>query len=828
MTDPTSDAAAGPFAQAAGIYFAAKWTGILPLPARSKKAVPTGYTGHDGVDPHWPDIQAWIDGSEGAGNIALRLPHDVVGLDVDNYDDKLGLSSYGSMLAKWGPLPRTWRSSSRADGHSGIYLFSVPPGLAWPGAPRPGIEIIQYGHRYVVAWPSIHPEGGLYRWHDPGGAVALNQVPGARELPALPDAWVQGLTGGQANVDLPRAGVSGTMAREWLEQHGQGDVCADMAAEQARYVNEFATSGLSRHDIAMRATARITRMIQDGHRGGNKALLVVQVEFDRALARTAHRDADAGEWARLIDGAVDLAAAYPVRGLDPCDGDPAARAFEKAMAQQQRTTMQWTLPAFLPPPTTTAAAPAVTPEVGTVPSAPETTAGALTLAQQLLGIEIERLRAQRGARRAVDEEEAVALFRTPVWVRTLTEELQLPDNPVPFVVAQVMPAGANVLLTAQFKAGKTTLVNNLTRSLVDGQPFLDKFDVDGEHRVGLFNYEVGRDQFRVWLRDAAITNTEQVTVLNLRGYRMPLITPRIEDWIVEWLKEHGTTCWVLDPFARAFVGSGDNENDNSLVGRFLDALDIIKERAGVRELVMPTHTGRAVQEVGSERARGATRLDDWADVRWLLTVDDEDKRYFRAIGRDVDFAEVQLGYNAVTRRTFIEGPGRKKAAAADRDAEILAAVRATPGISTNGIYQIVGGGKKPTLVKIAALVQSERLRRTGDEDTGYRHFVHDGPILSMVPEVVPEGGSGGSGVVLAGGSPATFRSRNHGGSENEINEHEDPEEAEEPVTSLSLNRDQLADQTAAYRDAMLGGKKPRYEQDGTVIDAITGEVIWSP
>jgi hypothetical protein len=76
-------------------------------------------------------------------------------------------------------------------------------------------------------------------------------------------------------------------------------------------------------------------------------------------------------------------------------------------------------------------------------------------------------------------------------------------------------------------------------------------------------------------------------------------------------------------------GSGD-ENSNSDVGVFLDQLDIIKERAGVSNLILPVHTGRA-QEQGIDRARGATRLDDWADVRWLLKKT-EDGRFFQLTG----------------------------------------------------------------------------------------------------------------------------------------------------------------------------------------------------
>jgi RecA-family ATPase len=55
----------------------------------------------------------------------------------------------------------------------------------------------------------------------------------------------------------------------------------------------------------------------------------------------------------------------------------------------------------------------------------------------------------------------------------------------------------------------------------------------------------------------------------------------------------------VDPFARAFSGE---ENSNSEVGRFLEALDVVKQRAGVKDLILTTHMGRAEFERGrSER-----------------------------------------------------------------------------------------------------------------------------------------------------------------------------------------------------------------------------------
>ena len=72
-----------PYGRAADLYYGKGWRGILPLPHRRKKLPPTGFTGSAGTDPAYPDIAAWADGTEGPKNICLRLPENVIGIDVD-------------------------------------------------------------------------------------------------------------------------------------------------------------------------------------------------------------------------------------------------------------------------------------------------------------------------------------------------------------------------------------------------------------------------------------------------------------------------------------------------------------------------------------------------------------------------------------------------------------------------------------------------------------------------------------------------------------------------------------------------------------------------
>ena len=302
--------------------------------------------------------------------------------------------------------------------------------------------------------------------------------------------------------------------------------------------------------------------------------------------------------------------------------------------------------------------------------------------------EIKMSRAKRTAKKLLDAEEAASNYHTPIYVRSLTDELKLPIEEVKWTIKDVFPTGANVTLTAQYKAGKTTLINSLAKSLADGEKFLNYFDQpDHKGRIVIFNYEVSENQYRRWMNDVAIESSDKITLVHLRGKRLPLTVARVEDLVVGILKDNAAQTWILDPFARAFTGCGD-ENSNSDVGVFLDTLDVIKERAGVSNLVLPIHTGRA-QENGIDRARGATRLDDWADVRWLLKKT-QDGRFFSADGRDVLQEEQMLTFDETTRSLTLGGVDSRMAKKRGLEDMWIDVVNANPGLSTSQLSDILG------------------------------------------------------------------------------------------------------------------------------------------
>lgn len=191
-----------PYAETAAMYMAAGWANPIPIHGDGgvllgKRYPPSGYTGYDGANVSWPDMQAWIDGREGGHNIALRLPGDVVGIDVDDHDGKVGAQTIAKAEARLGPLPRAPRSTSRdPGGRSGIRVYRVPGGMNLKGAEKrfadafgEHVDILRRDHRYVMSWPSVHPDtGDTYYWY--GSEGERIEIPRPADLLDLPQAWV--------------------------------------------------------------------------------------------------------------------------------------------------------------------------------------------------------------------------------------------------------------------------------------------------------------------------------------------------------------------------------------------------------------------------------------------------------------------------------------------------------------------------------------------------------------------------------------------------------------------------------------------------------------
>lgn len=194
---------AGPYATAALAYRDAGWEGVIPVDLGDYGRVPSGWTGDNHSYPNRHHVETWLQ-TQATSNVGLRVPDSVLGIDVDCYEGTDGCGWLAWLESQLGELPPTVYSTARDDG-SRIMLFSVPPELHFLNhvertrvdgkSVKTGVELIQRRHRWVRCWPSVNRKiNRVYHWHSAGGQQ-LGRPPFMTELAALPQAWLDYLTG---------------------------------------------------------------------------------------------------------------------------------------------------------------------------------------------------------------------------------------------------------------------------------------------------------------------------------------------------------------------------------------------------------------------------------------------------------------------------------------------------------------------------------------------------------------------------------------------------------------------------------------------------------
>lgn len=615
-----------PYADTYDAYWRHGWRGILPLPPNTKWPPPTGYTGYQGDTPSYPDCATWAD-TQPHANIALRLPPDTIGLDVDAYDNKPGAHTLANLVAQHGPLPPTILSSSRGDGISGIRLYRVPPGTRLITA-LPGIELIQHHHRYVVAPPSQHPQGGTYTWTDETTGET-GAIPHHQQIPPLPDTWITALT--ETNQPTTKTQLNDTQVSQLLTQLPPGPPCRHILAAAGK-----ALAGTDRHDAYNAATLTVLTKGHDGCPGAYPTLQRLRAAFIAEISDRATPTQAAQEWARSLRGAAEIVATRPL-GPGACPDTLTDHLITEGLIPPQ-------------------------------PSNPDDQADDDTIDltdtarayQDAVNKKTTELKILSDARQQLATLDLTTA--PPLTDTTLTTFLTQPDDPIHYRVDQLWPAHGRVLLVAAAKTGKTTIVGrNLLPALVDGGKFLGQYDTPPTpRRVIYLNLEVSEQTLRAWMRTTGITNTDQVVIANLRGKAnaLQLHTPQGRQRLATWLRDHDADTVILDPLAPVLATLGLEEDSNSDVARFFAWWSETLTDAGVTSDLICHHAGHAGQ-----RSRGASRLLDEPDAIWTVTrqqgtdpgdEDDllptNDHRFITAYGRDVDLPESALNYDPTTGR----------------------------------------------------------------------------------------------------------------------------------------------------------------------------------
>jgi hypothetical protein len=322
------------------------------------------------------------------------------------------------------------------------------------------------------------------------------------------------------------------------------------------------------------------------------------------------------------------------------------------------------------------------------------------------------------------QERAAGLFVPPRFVDDLEAELAQPDPEIEWTIEGLHSVGGNTTLTAGFKVGKTTFVMNLVKALADHENFLGEHDVRNlEGRIALWNFEVDEIQMKRNFRDITLKKAANVWHLPLRGHNLNIMDDAAYSWALRELRIQEIEVLILDPFSGAYYG---DENDNSQINAFTKRLDQLKREAGVKDLFMPVHTGRFVEE-GNERARGGAKLDDWADTRWVLAKHPQTAdRYFKAEGRRVQQDERELCFDpatsALSYSTF-KGTRKQKAGSVVK-ADVMTYIGTHPGCSKTAIEQAIGGKAEVVRTAIGQLARDLDVVVVPGRNRTQHHYLH--------------------------------------------------------------------------------------------------------
>jgi AAA domain len=360
----------------------------------------------------------------------------------------------------------------------------------------------------------------------------------------------------------------------------------------------------------------------------------------------------------------------------------------------------------------------------------------------------DKLRINKAAKDVIRAEEVGEVI-IPELTR-LDDFLAEPIDPITHRIDGLWPIGGRVVLAAQWKAGKTTLRDNVIRSLVDGHTFL------GVHHVAplpgpviLLDFELDRKTLQRWLRDQGYEHQKRIYVLPMKGRvgAFNILDERLRSrWVDLFSVIQPATIMVdcLRPILDAL-----HLDENHEVGQFLGPLDDLVGACGATETFLVHHMGH-----GAERSRGDSRLRDWPDAEWNLVRDKDDEdptidnpagaRYFSAYGRDVDHPQTELTYDPETRHLTIGiDAGTRKGAVSRRTIglateAILAVLADQPGLNKRALRMACkehGATHNPAIDEAAQHLEKEGLIRVVKVGQTHLHYLADPQLTPLVPTV---------------------------------------------------------------------------------------------
>lgn len=202
--------------------------------------------------------------------------------------------------------------------------------------------------------------------------------------------------------------------------------------------------------------------------------------------------------------------------------------------------------------------------------------------------------------------------------------------------------GGNTLLSAQAKAGKTSLMVNYVKALVDGTPFLDREVIPVEGNVVYWDLEQEENYSIDHFQKIGLEHPEKVVLVPGAGMSISMASDQFKRETVQQLIDANAEVWIIDTMSQAFNGDPDKEAD---VAPWLNHVKEIKQMAGVRDLIIIGHAGHNKDDI---RQRGSSFFLGAFDSLWTFgheSGEGSSRRVFKSKGRNVQQEKITCDWD---------------------------------------------------------------------------------------------------------------------------------------------------------------------------------------
>lgn len=214
---------------------------------------------------------------------------------------------------------------------------------------------------------------------------------------------------------------------------------------------------------------------------------------------------------------------------------------------------------------------------------------------------------------------------TSLFMTVSQFEEKLADQ-IDWLLEGIIQRGANGLMIARPKAGKSFAILDLAIALASGQRWLE-FYVPKRVKVALVSREdhYGLTQWREKKlrthRAVLGQELDEWLYINAKGLRPKIMLdyPEEVSAMIAELKHYGTEFLILDVMR---VLHGSDENDNTEMQKIIDILNGIQEQIGC-SICLIHHDNKRIDGSLTERARGASAIAGYAEFICGLRVADE-------------------------------------------------------------------------------------------------------------------------------------------------------------------------------------------------------------